>query len=271
MQQHPSGSERELCARFARLIPDQVNADRHLVWRGRTLTADCLIQIGSAALLLRVDAGSIRECRTELPPLCPWDLAVRGSAQAWAALWQDPPPPGWHDIFALSKRGEMSLRGQPSALPGPSAVFQGRAGLASRRGRVMAQRRTGTDRRALRRRAGPGRVLQGLLRRGGTGYTVAVPAYRGSRLAAVPPPDVRRSGHAPLPGHRVRPALARQVISARRLAGVGIPLDHADAMLRRSVRCARRSRSSARSRWVARSVDASCSSLRTRTARSSAR
>jgi hypothetical protein len=40
-----------------------------------------------------------------------WVFAVRGSAQAWAALWQDPPPPGWHDIFALIKRGEMSLEG----------------------------------------------------------------------------------------------------------------------------------------------------------------
>ena len=36
---------------------------------------------------------------------------MRGSVQAWAALWQDPPPPGWHDIFALSKRGEMSFEG----------------------------------------------------------------------------------------------------------------------------------------------------------------
>jgi hypothetical protein len=111
MLRQPSDSEPELCARFLRFIPDRVNADRHLVWRGRTLTADCAIQIGSTAFLLRIDAGSIRECRTELPLLCSWDFAVRGSVEAWAALWHDPPPPGWHDIFALSKRGEMSLEG----------------------------------------------------------------------------------------------------------------------------------------------------------------
>lgn len=106
-----SRAEQELCARLQRCVPDQVNANRHLVWRGRTLTADCLLQIGSTAFLLRIEAGSIRECRTELPLLCPWDLAVRGSIQAWGALWQDPSPPGWHDIFALSKRGEMSFEG----------------------------------------------------------------------------------------------------------------------------------------------------------------
>jgi hypothetical protein len=111
MLKSPPSSERELCARFLRVIPAKVNSDPHLVWRGRTLTADCLVQIGSTSCLLRFAAGSIRECRTELLPLCPWDVAVRGSIQAWAALWEAPPPPGWHDLFALSKRGEMSFDG----------------------------------------------------------------------------------------------------------------------------------------------------------------
>lgn len=103
--------EQALCARFLACIPDRANADSHLVWRGRTLRADCLIQIGARALLLRIDDGTIRECRTVLPPLSPWDFAVRGSARAWSALWEDPPPPGWHDLFALSKRGEMVFEG----------------------------------------------------------------------------------------------------------------------------------------------------------------
>jgi hypothetical protein len=104
-------SEQALCARFRRSIPGRVNADPHLLWRGRTLSVDCLVQIGSTAFLLRIDRGSIRECRTELPLPCSWDLAVRGTLQAWTALWQDPPPPRWHDLFALSKRGEMSIEG----------------------------------------------------------------------------------------------------------------------------------------------------------------
>jgi hypothetical protein len=107
----PSLQEQELSARFIEAIPKRVNADAHLVWRGRALQADCLVQIGSTPFLLRIDGGSIRECRNEFPPLTPWDFAVRGSVQAWARLWQDPPPPGWHDLFALSKRGEMSFEG----------------------------------------------------------------------------------------------------------------------------------------------------------------
>jgi hypothetical protein len=104
-------AEWALCTRFQQSIPDRVNTDAHLVWRGRTLTADCLVGIGSTAFLLRIDAGRIRECLTHLPLLCPWHFAVRGSVDGWSALWQDPPPPGWHDLFALSKRGEMRFEG----------------------------------------------------------------------------------------------------------------------------------------------------------------
>jgi hypothetical protein len=103
--------ERKLCVRFLAAIPQQVNADAHLVWRGRTLTADCMVEIGLSKFLLRIDRGSIRECRSELPLLFPWTFAVRGSVQAWTRLWEDPPLPGWHDLFALSKRGEMRFDG----------------------------------------------------------------------------------------------------------------------------------------------------------------
>ena len=103
--------EEELCARFERSILDGVNSDRHLVWRGRNLSVNCLVQIGTIPFLLRIEEGGIRECRKGLPLMYSWIFALRGSAQAWAALWQDPPPPGWHDIFALTKRGEMTLEG----------------------------------------------------------------------------------------------------------------------------------------------------------------
>jgi hypothetical protein len=103
--------EQKLCSRFLAAIPLQVNSNPHLVWRGRTLAADCLVEIGQSRFLLGIDHGIIRECRTDLPLLCPWTFAVRGSVQAWTRLWEDPPPPGWHDLFALSKRGEMAFEG----------------------------------------------------------------------------------------------------------------------------------------------------------------
>ena len=103
--------EEELCARFERAVLAGVNSDRHLVWRGRNLSVDCLVQVGTVPFLLRIEEGSIPECRKGLPLMCSWMFALRGSAQGWAAFWQDPPAPGWHDIFALTKRGEMALEG----------------------------------------------------------------------------------------------------------------------------------------------------------------
>jgi hypothetical protein len=103
--------EEELCARFERAVLAGVNSDRHLVWRGRNLSVDCLVQIGTVPFLLRIEEGSIQECRKGLPLMCSWVFALRGSAQGWAAFWQNPPPPGWHDLFALIKRGEMVLEG----------------------------------------------------------------------------------------------------------------------------------------------------------------
>ena len=103
--------ERKLCARFERAVPRCVNADDHFVWRGRNLTADCLLQIGTVSYLLRFEQGIIKECKKGLSLMSSWDFAVRGSARAWEALWHDPPKPGWHDLFALTKRGEMTIEG----------------------------------------------------------------------------------------------------------------------------------------------------------------
>jgi hypothetical protein len=104
-------TESILCARFQATIPSRVNDDAHLVWRGRHLSARCLIGIGETAFLLRIDAGRITECRTPPPLMSSYAFAIHGTADAWDRFWQSPPPPGWHDLFALSKRGEIRLEG----------------------------------------------------------------------------------------------------------------------------------------------------------------
>ncbi|BBO72654.1 hypothetical protein DSCW_00710 [Desulfosarcina widdelii] len=105
------GLEKELCVQFEKVIPKLVNGDSHFVWRGRNLSADCLVQIGNVSFLLSFEQGSIKNCQKGLPLMCSWDFAVRGSVHAWNAFWQDPPEPGWHDLFALTKRGEMTMEG----------------------------------------------------------------------------------------------------------------------------------------------------------------
>lgn len=97
--------------RFARIAP-AVNADAHLVHRGRTLTGALLVEIGNTPHLLRLEAGRIAAMDRRFPLFQERLLTIRGSARAWQALWQPVPEPGWHDLFALTKRGEMQVEGR---------------------------------------------------------------------------------------------------------------------------------------------------------------
>ena len=40
-----------------------------------------------------------------------WRFSYRASAAAWAEYWQPAPRPGFHDLLALTKRGEAMLEG----------------------------------------------------------------------------------------------------------------------------------------------------------------
>ena len=107
-----SPTESSLAARFAAAIASGMQSDAHLAWRGRHLRTRCMVEIGATQFLLQVESGRIVDCHSPLPLMSPWDFAIRGTARAWALLWQDPPPPGWHDLFALSKRGEKRFEGE---------------------------------------------------------------------------------------------------------------------------------------------------------------
>ena len=92
-------------------LPDLVNGDAALVRRGRTLTVDVLIEIGATPYYLSIERG--RVARIERGPLLTrsWSLAIRGSEHAWRQFWLPMPPPHFHDLFALAKRGEFRIEG----------------------------------------------------------------------------------------------------------------------------------------------------------------
>jgi len=106
-----AGSEAALCSRLLAGIHRGTEADPHLAWRARHLHAGFVVEIGSTQVLLRIDAGRVTQQCTPPPLMSSWDFAVRGSVAAWEALWRSPPPAGWHDLFALAKRGEMRFEG----------------------------------------------------------------------------------------------------------------------------------------------------------------
>jgi hypothetical protein len=104
-----SSSEVVLAA-FERL-PALAAANADLRRRGRHASMDVALGIGSESLLLRVVEGEVREAVRGPFLLRPWTFAIRAEPEAWSAFLADPPPPGSHDILAMSKRGALRIEG----------------------------------------------------------------------------------------------------------------------------------------------------------------
>lgn len=92
-------------------LPELVNGDPVLLRRGRFLSTRFLVGVGEIEYLVDVREGRIEhvECGPFVMPS--WRFALRGGAEAWSKFWQAVPPPGHHDIFALSKRGLLRIEG----------------------------------------------------------------------------------------------------------------------------------------------------------------
>jgi hypothetical protein len=101
-----------LARRLEEAIGRQGGAGALPIAGARTLSARCMVQIGDIELLLDIEHGAVTACRRGLPLLAEWRFAVRGSCAAWRGFWQPVPAPGYHDLFALAKRGEMRFEGE---------------------------------------------------------------------------------------------------------------------------------------------------------------
>ncbi len=101
----------EAAAALFQKLPELAAADEPLIRRGRFLSTDLLVGIGTIPFFVTIVEGRI--ARQERGPFLmrPWTLAIRGAAGAWTQFWQPMPKPGWHDLSALAKRGEVSIEG----------------------------------------------------------------------------------------------------------------------------------------------------------------
>ncbi|MBX9947209.1 MAG: hypothetical protein K2Y40_24265 [Reyranella sp.] len=96
--------------RFSRL-PDLLAADADLRRRGRWLNVECRVDIGAEPFYLDIRDGGLAALQRGPRLLKSVAFCLRGSEDAWRRHWQAPPAPGWHDLFALTKRGAASIDG----------------------------------------------------------------------------------------------------------------------------------------------------------------
>ena len=96
--------------RFASL-PSLLDADQDLRRRGRWVNVECRVDIGDEPFFLSLDKGALAGFERGARLMRSSAFAVRATDQAWTQFWQPVPTPGWHDLFALTKRGAASMEG----------------------------------------------------------------------------------------------------------------------------------------------------------------
>ena len=92
-------------------IPTWLEWSEALVTRGRFLDCDCLLGPVEQPFHVAIRGGRIVDLAPAPVLMRSWRLSYRATSLAWAQYWQPMPRPGWHDLFALTKRGEAVLEG----------------------------------------------------------------------------------------------------------------------------------------------------------------
>ncbi len=99
-----------LADRFA-AVPGLLAADTDLLRRGRWLNVECRIDIGSEPFFLSFRDGALTGFERGPRLMRSTSFVYRAGDEAWSNYWKPVPEPGWHDLFALTKRGVASIEG----------------------------------------------------------------------------------------------------------------------------------------------------------------
>jgi len=91
-------------------------ADREAGVRGHRCSLELCLYVDEQALSLTIAQGSLVNGE-----LGPWhmraaDLTMRASEKTWLTFWQPEPPPGFHDLMAMSSYGHCRIEGDIEAL-----------------------------------------------------------------------------------------------------------------------------------------------------------
>jgi len=93
-----------------------VNNDPAIVRWGRRMSETFMVEVGDAQFLLTVRDGKIEKLEKGPFTQRSWSFAIRASRESWEKFWQKPPAPGWHDLFALLRRGDVKFEGDQRVL-----------------------------------------------------------------------------------------------------------------------------------------------------------
>ena len=97
-------------------IQEIVNSDPALMRWGRHMNERFMVEVGETQYLFTVRAGRIESIEKGPFVMRSWRFAIRAKEEHWEKFWQQPPEPGWHDLFALLRRGDVAFEGDQRVL-----------------------------------------------------------------------------------------------------------------------------------------------------------
>jgi hypothetical protein len=92
-------------------LAELVNGNPSVVFRGRLVTTEVQILVGKDEYRIKIEEGRIAGVEGGSFLMRPCSITFRASAEAWGKFWQLYPPPGYQDIFAMTKKGEAEVSG----------------------------------------------------------------------------------------------------------------------------------------------------------------
>ena len=97
-------------------LPQVVNSDAAIVRWGRHMNATFMLEADEAQYLVHVRAGKIESVEKGPFVMRPWAFAIRAKRECWERFLRKTPQPGWHDLFALLRRGDVKFEGDQRVL-----------------------------------------------------------------------------------------------------------------------------------------------------------
>jgi len=97
-------------------VAELVNGDPAIVRWGRHLNDTFMVEVGDEQHLVTVRAGRIESVAKGPFVMRSWRFAIRARRECWEKFWAKVPAPGWHDLFALLRRGDVVFEGDQRVL-----------------------------------------------------------------------------------------------------------------------------------------------------------
>ncbi len=116
-------AEAALLARLMKL-PEALNANAALAARGRFLSLEFQVAIGSASCIISLAEGRISKIEEGPRRMRSCAFIISAPPEAWEKFWLPAPPPWYHDLFAMNKKGFLSIEGNLHPFMGNLQYFK---------------------------------------------------------------------------------------------------------------------------------------------------